>query len=652
MSTKATVGLVVVLAVLCGAYWLVGRAQEAAVQQVVAAKRLFDFAAEDVTTVSLTRLGEGPVDGVRGKDGSWSIAVPYPHIPANEVVWERVSAALAGLLNERTLEDDPPDLAAYGLDEPLLKVIVGTRTGRLAELAFGGVDPTEMYRYAVVDGGPVILTPMKDFRELDRPLADLRNRHLFDIGEAGITRIEFALHWAGDEDANGKKQGPDRYVPQSGDESVVVVMDRTLEGVWRLSQPVEAAAEQEPVKALATELQFAMGRGHVDAVESLSDYGLRFPGARITVYSGVGSVGQTLMLGWISGGEEGGLFVKRQGDPSVFVIDAHLLTLIPDSPQAFRDKHLFSGEAKRIRRIDYTEVRDKEVQDNEDRDNEDEGTDGQDHRAFSLELDPKAGWRLVEPLAEDTDQRAVSRFLSLLKNTEGVAFSDETDAAVLGLDTPRISIQFSSDEGPPGSILVGAQVPDTDPPLHYARRQDSVVMTLSDRSVENLRWERFSFRKKALLSFVPAEARELSVDLDGTRYVMKRVEGRWVVSEPEGRKLESQSDVAGLLEVFANTLAKGMADSRPGAEIDGLDAPILSATVGLSQPSEGAVGEAVDPREVAAPLRVVGPLKVGHIAADEGRNRFATVAGRSGVYFVDQALIDDVREALRGVVPR
>ncbi len=634
MSTKATVSLVLVLAVLCGAYWLVGRAEDASFQQVVSAKRLFDFEAGDVVTVSLTRLGAGPVDGVRGDEGGWSIAAPYPHILANGVVWERVAVAVAGLSNERTLDEEPPDLAAYGLAEPMLKVVVGSGQGPLVEVVFGGLDPTEMFRYTVVGDGPVVLTPMEAFRELDRPLADLRDRHLFDLGEEGITRIEFARYWTADEDANGKKQGPDRYTPEAGDESVAVVFGKTAEGVWRMSEPVDAAVDQESVKAFETELQFAMGRGYVDAVDSLSDYGLDFPGARVSVFSGKGSKRQTITLGWIAEGEDGGLFVKRKAHPSVFVIDAHLLTLIPDSPYAFRDRQLFSGEAKGIRRIDYIR-----------RVEEGDAGDGVAREGFSLALDAAAGWRLVAPPADDTDQRAVSRFLSLLKNTRSVKFPAERDGAVLGFDDPLISIALSgdavsSDAVSPGPILVGGLVAGTDPPLRYARRQDGVVVTLSASSVANLQWERSSFRQKRLLSFLGRDAGELSLEVDGTGYVMKRVEGRWVVVEPLDRTLESQSDVAGLLEALERASATGMADSRPGGAVDGLDAPVLTVTVGFLAGPDGAGGG------------VLGPLKVGHVAPDEGRNRFATVAGRSGVFFVDQALLDDVREALRGVVPR
>ncbi len=53
---------------------------------------------------------------------------------------------------------------------------------------------------------------------------------------------------------------------------------------------------------------------------------------------------------------------------------------------------------------------------------------------------------------------------------------------------------------------------------------------------------------------------------------------------------------------------------------------------------------------VTADGETVGPLVVGDPAEDNPQHRFATAAGRSELLRVSQSLVNDVREALRGVV--
>ncbi|MEK7793931.1 MAG: hypothetical protein AAB353_05355, partial [Candidatus Hydrogenedentota bacterium] len=73
-------------------------------------------------------------------------------------------------------------------------------------------------------------------------------------------------------------------------------------------------------------------------------------------------------------------------------------------------------------------------------------------------------------------------------------------------------------------------------------------------------------------------------------------------------------------------------------DVQGVDTPVLSATITL----ETGPG---------APPMSLGPLAVGALKASESRERFAVLAGRDEVFFVDQSIIDDIRTGLAGIVP-
>ncbi len=178
MSTRATLVLIFVLGGLVAAYWITGRIERENVKQAAQAKKLFDFAAEDITTLSIARQGDDPVEAVRKDDGLWSIAAPHAHVPPNGPLWDAMAAVFASLTNERDIDADPDRPADYALDTPGLSVIAGTKQGQLIQVAFGALDPTQVNRYARIGDGQVFLTPAGAFHALNRGLHELRDRRL------------------------------------------------------------------------------------------------------------------------------------------------------------------------------------------------------------------------------------------------------------------------------------------------------------------------------------------------------------------------------------------------------------------------------------------------------------------------------------------
>ncbi|HEO70561.1 MAG TPA: DUF4340 domain-containing protein, partial [Candidatus Hydrogenedentes bacterium] len=234
MSAKGTGALVALLAVLCGAYALMVHLERAGEQRAVEAKRVFGFDAADLVQLEVDRLSEEPCAARRAADGSWSMTAPLASIEANPIVWERVARALAGLLNQRTIST-VANLGEYGLEEPAVTVSAKTRDGMSVAVAFGFEDPTRLNRYArLVEGGPedVFLVDRATYHELDRPLNELRNRYVVSIGDKGITRIEFALYWQGEDDPEH-----DLVAGQESRQKVVAV--RSEGEPWWLLEPIE-----------------------------------------------------------------------------------------------------------------------------------------------------------------------------------------------------------------------------------------------------------------------------------------------------------------------------------------------------------------------------------------------------------------------------
>ena len=593
MTSRRTIVYGIAFALLVVAYALTGRIEKRIERRTFDAKRIFDFEAKDIRSLSIERAGEAPVEALRGDGDTWRIVSPRDHIQPNAPMWDQLAEVASNITNERPIENDAERLELFELDLPKLTVRVGTEGGSLTQLEFGAIDPTRRHRYTRAGTNTdVFLTPAEAFFAFNRPLLDLRERRVFPAIESGLTAIEYRRAAATDIDDNVTPALNERYTLDA-------------DGIWWIESPVRARANQQKLRALAEELSLMRGDNYIDEPANTSEYGLDAPFASITPYAGDTAAG-TLNIGWLDDVNEGKIFAKTGRSPSVFSIDSHLVTLLPDGPLGFRERRLFTGEATKLNRIVYRDT----------------------NTELTLSAEGDSGWRLVQPAVDDSEQLAISFYIAVLKGVEGVTFPEETT-----IDNPRIEIELY-DRGvqTPRHIRIGGAVPGSDPLIFYAETDFGLVTTIGLQEYRLLQATAFRFRNKNIFAFEPADANILELTIDETKYAFVRRNERWLVAEPEGHMLESQADIADLLETLATLEATEQATPEPAADVVGTDAPVLSARVFLESGT------------------IIGPLKVGNRKASESRERFVTIEGRGSVYYVDQTILDDVRDTLRGVV--
>ena len=606
MSKKGTLILLGVLVGLCAAYWGMMQLEKSGEAQKIQSRKLFEFQPEDVKGIEILRLGEPAVAAERTAFGQWAITKPDPSIDPNQIVWDRAAKTVATLDNARTIETGG-DLAAYGLDKPVLTFAATRAEGAPLRFEFGAMDPTQAYRYARLDGRLVFLVSAEQFHEMDRSLDLLRDRRLFKVGEEGISRLEFSRFRAAKNLSGDPTQQP------APEESAVVVVEKQPDGRWQMVSPEQAPANRETVESIIKEVQYSLIVGFVEQPESLDDYGLNPPKARLTIYAAAGSEPQTVLMGTRGDHEsaKGCIYAKWASKPAVFLMDPNVLAVLPQAPNALREGRLFTRDASKLRSIRYK-------------------TPDAD---FSLENDPEKGWRLAQPPVEDTDQVAVSNFIAFLKQLSGDSFPGDTPA-LTGFDNPRVAIHCEFNGEEPSDILVGAPVPDVG--KFYVRQDNGVTTVLTELEVNALTRTPLDFQKKTLMEFNKLEARTVELKLDGAEYAFERFRGRWVITKPEGHVFGSSRDMDPLMEALSQLRAdKKLADDPGQVPAAGLDAPVAEITV-----SAGTEGE--EPAKL-------GPVVVGAPTPEDSQYRYATSAQRPGVYLVRQSLVDEVRDTVKAI---
>ncbi len=603
MSWRMTLSLFVALVALAGVYFAMQQRSEEKVLEAEAAKRLFAWTPEEVSRVTLRPLEAKVVVGERVPDDGWRIVEPNPTIPPFNPMWERMAAQLSGLMNERSIEPGELKLSDYGLDIPVLEMDVVVDEENI-QLAFGALEPTQERRYALLNGELLFLAHKNAFFELNRTLDDLRNKFTVDDREANILRLEFAQIWTGESETTMEEP------PAIGEESPPIIAAREdADSPWRLVAPRQAAANQEIINAIVQELQFATGRRFVDDVASLADYGLQPARLRITMVDDAEGRAQTFYLGGAEA-DTGGLYVRRPDRDGVFVLDPHIVTLLPRSPDQFQERRLLTLQDLDVERLLVS------------------------HGGATTTLlnDAVTGWRVETTDPFDTDQAAVSTYISALKRAAGEKIL-LADPAEVGLAEAETVIEMQPRGG--GSPAIIRLQSNWDDPAYMVAQQDlGAIMTLPRAQGELLQVDQLYFRSRKLWTVDTAAVNEVQLAFDGATYRFKRAHGIWAVVEPEALKLPD----SGLLDTWLGRMAElRVISPRPEegvpAEAFGFETPLLKLTL------SGEEGE-------------MGTVQIGSPSAEKMLQRYTQVAGQDEVYRVDQKIVDATRDMIGALQPK
>jgi hypothetical protein len=621
MNKKTTLVLLLLLIALGVGYVFMLRIESDKRQKTFEAKRVFDFEPDQIYSVEIQRGEDAPASATRSQGKPWAMVKPNATIQPNQVIWNRIAVALSSVQNERTIEKKAADLAKYGLDKPSLTITLSKPDGAQSKLAFGLVDATQSYRYALDDNGSAFLVSVKAFQELDRPLEYLRYPYVVTVGEQGVTKFEYSRFWNGKPPADNAEKKDKK--PDPGEESVVVTVEKGDDGRWRLTTPIQADANQDMINELVKQIQFATGRNYVEQPQSLADYSLDPPKARITVYSGPGSEPQTLYFGSLESTDNAkkptkeedfkGIFARNSARPAVFVIDANIGTLLPKTPDAFRERRLLTHAATDLRTIHYKTAETDVV----------------------LKNDPDRGWTLEGSEPNEGSQQSASNFVAFLKTLEGKSFPGDVQPQY-GFDAPSIDITLEYANNPnPSSIRVGARVPDAE--QYYAQQDTGVTAILNAVDVAGLTKRQFDFSDRSLLRYHKLTIARFDVIFEGVKYSFDRSKGQWMIKEPQNRTIGGLSDIIAMIALLSTATATDIETNSAPDNLApyGLDNPI--AVITAASPKRDAPGEEI----------VYGPLVIGATTPDDSQARFATTSLRPGVYRIPQSIVDSIREALK-----
>jgi hypothetical protein len=320
------------------------------------------------------------------------------------------SAAVSGIASNlstleisRVVDENPPDLAEYGLTQPRIEVTFKSG-GQEHKLQIGRKTPSATDLYAkLADSKRVFLVPSYVEATFNKTTFELRDKTVLKLDRDKIDTLAIST--------------PKRSVTFA-----------KANGDWQMTLPVHARADFTTVDGLVSRLNTLQMKSIVaDNAEKPAEYGFDQPA--VSVELGTGSSKAVLYIGKEAG--EGVVHAKDQSRPIVFTIDAALSTDLAKDPAEFRQRDLFDARAFNSNRIEIvrgdqtiafekTKTKNKEGQDEE-------------------------KWRQVAPAAKDVDQTKVDNLVSAATAVRATTYVDASPK--LSLDKPIVTVTIKSDEG-------------------------------------------------------------------------------------------------------------------------------------------------------------------------------------------------------------
>jgi hypothetical protein len=293
------------------------------------------FAGVDGTKVEELQIvaSSGETTSLKKVDGTWRLVAPISG-PADQNEATNTASNLATADVQRVVDEQPKDLAAFGLAKPRVTItfrVAGEKTPRT--LLLGDKNPAGSDLYAKLPDAPRVFL-VSGYLEgtFDKGAFGFRDKRVLNFDREKVDRLEVAAGTTGTTVAR-----------QADTWSVVAPVSAradfgVIEAVLsRLANGQMKAITWDPEAPAAAGAPTA-GAAAAPARRSLKEFGLDPAAHRITL--GGGGTTAELLLGKAT--PEGDVYAKDASRPLVFTIEKALADDLTRQPADFRTKDVFA----------------------------------------------------------------------------------------------------------------------------------------------------------------------------------------------------------------------------------------------------------------------------------------------------------------------
>ena len=331
-------------------------------------------------------------------------------------------------------------------------------------------------------------------------------------------------------------------------------------GVWKVTQPITAAASESEVSGITSALgQMEVGRVVDENPTNLNDYGLSNPRIQID-FKAAGDKDYKKLLVGDKSPTGSDIFAKRNDDKQVFLIPSFQETSVNRTTFDLREKSVLKFDREKVDGIDVTSS------------------------GKTLTVAKEGGdWKITKPVQTKADFGSVEGLVGRLQSAQMKSIvADNPPAADLkkyGLDKPEATVNLSAGSTR-ATLLIGGKAEDN---TIYARDASRpAVVTVESALLDDLKKSADDYRRKDVFEFRPFNANRIEMTRNDQTVVLERVKGQgenapdtWRRVTPSAKDVERDKSDS-LLSKLSNIRAASFVESTAKT---GLDKPALTVSV-------------------------------------------------------------------------
>lgn len=260
MNITRLIVAALVLAGLAGLVWWSNKREAAktAAGDTKAPPKILTLTEGDITGLEIEHRGQPAIVLAKDESGKWKITAPQP-LAADQGMVSGVTSAASLLSSDHVVDENPTELASYGLDPALISLKITMKDGSTHRLRIGEETPDKSGVYVTRDGDQRLFTIASYTKtSFDKRIKDLREKHLLVFDTEKVSRVE--LNVAG--------KGALEF-GRSGDNQWQILKPRTMRAdgfqVEDLIRTVHNAEMDPEIDEKKASSGFAAGRPHATA---------------------------------------------------------------------------------------------------------------------------------------------------------------------------------------------------------------------------------------------------------------------------------------------------------------------------------------------------------------------------------------------------
>lgn len=377
---KSTIALLVVLVGLVAYIYFVDSKKPASDAPETKAKA-FTVDTDQIEEISI-KPATGDASRVQKINGTWQLVEPEK-TEADQGQVSNAASSLASVEVNRVVDENPGDLAQYGLNPPKADIAFRVKgKNEVQHLLLGDKTATGSDLYAKTpDQKRVFLIAAYLENTFERTPFDLRDKTVLKFDQSKADGVE-VVH----------------------DGTTTALAKRGMD--WTITKPYKARADFAGAEAILTALSSAQMQKIVsNEATDLAKYGLDKPESTVTVL--LGSTRASLAVGKKEGDSN---YARDLSRPLIFTIPSMTATDLEKGADMLRRKEMFDGRSFNTTRVELARGSEKLAFDKS------KGKDGKDV------------WK--NAAGKDVDASKIEDMLTKLSNIRAQLFQDRVDPAL------------------------------------------------------------------------------------------------------------------------------------------------------------------------------------------------------------------------------